>query len=194
MFFVSITYLQGSVNAGGGTDRHASGGFTRAAAQTRPGSSGRPTHTNRLPIEFRRGRCPHRPGGTSPQNIRRAACPHAAARHTRRVPLSGQPAQAQSASRMEMQRLCESKARNLHSAAVAWLKGTDAGGTSAAERIPKPWFWRRSFLPFFRRRKKGRRGRHKNRWHTRVPSYRTFVVQGLRALPGVQLLSAERAG
>ena len=27
-------------------------------------------------------------------------------------------------------------------------------------RIPKPWFWRRSFLPFFRRRKKGSRRRH----------------------------------
>ena len=129
--------------------------------QAWPGSSGRPTPTNRLPIDFRWGRCPHRPGGTSPQNIRRAACPHAAARHTRRVPLSDQPAQAQNASRMETQRRYESKARNLHCAAVAWLKGTDAGGTSAAERIPKPWFWRRSFLPFFRRRKKGSRRRQR---------------------------------
>ena len=37
---------------------------------------------------------------------------------------------------------------------------TDTISTSAAERIPKPWFWRRSFLPFFRRRKKGSRRRH----------------------------------
>ena len=71
---------------------------------------------------------------------------------------------------METQRLCESKVRNLHSAAVAWLKGTDAGGTSAAERIPKPWFWRRSFLPFFRRRKKGSRRRHgRTRWYYGLP-------------------------
>ena len=39
-------------------------------------------------------------------------------------------------------------------------EGTDTISTSAAERIPKPWFWRRSFLPFFRRRKKGSRRRH----------------------------------
>ena len=38
-------------------------------------------------------------------------------------------------------------------------EGTDTISTSAAERIPKPWFWRRSFLPFFRRRKKGSRRR-----------------------------------
>ena len=42
----------------------------------------------------------------------------------------------------------------------AWQKETGTDGTSAAERISKPWFWRRSFLPFFRRRKKGSRRRH----------------------------------
>ena len=42
----------------------------------------------------------------------------------------------------------------------AGQEGTDTISTSAAERIPKPWFWRRSFLPFFRRRKKGSRRRH----------------------------------
>ena len=41
----------------------------------RTGSSGRPTPTRRLPVKSRRGRCPHRPGGTSPQKIRRAASP-----------------------------------------------------------------------------------------------------------------------
>ena len=48
--------------------------------QVRCGSSGRPTPTRRLPVKSHRGRCPHRPGGTSPQNIRRARCPHRAAR------------------------------------------------------------------------------------------------------------------
>ena len=42
----------------------------------------------------------------------------------------------------------------------AGQEGTDTISTSAAERIPKPWFWRRSFLPFFRRRKKGSRRRY----------------------------------
>ncbi len=50
-------------------------------------------------------------------------------------------------------------------------KGTDAGSTSPAERISKPWFWRRSFLPFFRCRKKGSRRRH-------------LQAQGVRCKPG----------
>ena len=40
-------------------------------------------------------------------------------------------------------------------------KRTDAGSAPPAERIPKPWFWRRSFLPFFRCRKKGSRRRQR---------------------------------
>ena len=47
----------------------------------------------------------------------------------------------------------------------AGQEGTDTISTSAAERIPKPWFWRRSFLPFFRRRKKGSRRRHDAGYH-----------------------------
>ena len=34
---------------------------------------------------------------------------------------------------------------------VRVAEGAGSSSTSAAERIPKPWFWRRSFLPFFRR-------------------------------------------
>ena len=53
------------------------------------------------------------------------------------------------------------KARNeVCSFPFARRKGTDAGSTPPAGRIPKPWFWRRSFLPFFRCRKKGSRRRH----------------------------------
>ena len=42
------------------------------------------------------------------------------------------------------------------------------GDTSAAKRIPKPWFWRRSFLPFFRRRKKGSRRRQDRSREARI--------------------------
>ena len=40
---------------------------------TRPGgSSGRPTPTHRLPIDYRRGRCPHRPASVTRGAVRRA--------------------------------------------------------------------------------------------------------------------------
>ena len=49
------------------------------------------------------------------------------------------------------------------SAKFAWLESSGSCCILSAKRIPKPWFWRRSFLPFFCRRKKGSRRRHKNR-------------------------------
>ena len=62
--------------------------------------------------------------------------------------------------------------------------------TPPAKRIPKPWFWQRSFLPFFCRRKKGSRRRHKNRGAggtdapvRPAPAAQHYVGRGPRAPP-----------
>ena len=68
-----------------------------------------------------------------------------------RVRVSGQ--------RMAAQRRYESKAVNL-SARCAGQKGLHTGRIPGAERIPKPWFWRRSLGTFCRCWQKVPRGRH----------------------------------
>ena len=67
-----------------------------------------------------------------------AACPHAAARQTQRLPVS--IGQHKRVARRGVRRRDNTKARDeICLFRFAWLKGTDADGTSTAERIPKPW-------------------------------------------------------
>ena len=71
------------------------------------------------------------------------------------------PGQHKRGARRGVRRRDDAKAR--HEICVirfAGQEGTDTISTSAAERISKPWFWRRSFLSFFRCRKKGSRRRY----------------------------------
>ena len=60
---------------------------------------------------------------------------------------------------METQRPFESKAR-ICTSRFAWQKGPAQSSPRSRKGFQNRWFWRRSFLPFFRRRKKGSRGRH----------------------------------
>ena len=145
-FAMTGIFTWNAVLIGGGVwSLRPTGGRKICASPVEP--SGTPAPTNRLPVELRRGRCPHRPRGTSPQNIRRAACPHAAARHTRRVPLSDQPAQALSASRMAAQRPCESKGLILH-IPVREVRGNRRGRHLSRGKDFKTLVLAAFFLPF----------------------------------------------
>ena len=117
--------------------------FARAAAQVRFGSSGRPAPTHRLPIKSRRGRCPHRP-----------------ARQTQRFPPSRQASTS-------AERVADGDAETMRKQganfAVLSSRGwrvPDLAVSCPRKGFQNHWFWRRSFLPFFRRRKKGSRRRH----------------------------------
>ena len=111
------------------------------------GSSGRPTPTRRLPVKSRRGRCPHRPGGTSPQKIRRAACPHAAARQAQRFPPSRQASTSAERVADGDAEAIRKQGANLH-IPVRVAEGAGTVVTSVAERIPKPLVLAAFFPPF----------------------------------------------
>ena len=113
----------------------------------RTGSSGRPTPTRRLPVKSRRGRCPHRPGGTSPQKIRRAACPHAAARQAQRFPPSRQASTSAERVADGDAEAIRKQGANLH-IPVRVAEGAGTVVTSVAERIPKPLVLAAFFPPF----------------------------------------------
>ncbi len=85
-----------------------------------------------------------------------------ASRQAREYPRRAGPARARvSGQRLVMQRPCESKALQL-SVRFARQKSFHMGGTPDAERIPKPWVWRRSLDTFCRCwQKVSRRRQHK---------------------------------
>ena len=112
--------------------------FARAAAQVRLGSPGRPTPVRRLPID-----------------LRRAASPHAALRQTQRFPPSRQASTS-------AERVADGDAETMRKQganfAVLSSRGwrvPDLAVSCPRKGFQNHWFWRRSFLPFFRRRKKG---------------------------------------
>ena len=190
-FFVSISYLLGSVNAGGGTDccdqlahRLAMTGYEKISVIPRSGATWESVFLVgqgpcALP-EVRR-KANRRAGGSPPYgqwgNLRRSGAGRRGRRPLRAstvkrsvgaaahigpaapalkisvgrdvltpphgrhgaFPRPARAAQAQSASRMGTQRRCESKAQNLH-IPTRGVGRTGTDGTSAAERISKPWF------------------------------------------------------
>ena len=125
--------------------------FARAAAQVRLGSSGRPAPTHRLPIKSRVGRCPHRP-----------------ARQTQRFPPSRQASTS-------AERVADGDAETMRKqgANFAVLSSRGWSVPDLAVSCPRKgfqnhWFWRRSFLPFFRCRKKGSRRRQDRSREARI--------------------------
>ena len=105
-------------------------------------SSGRPTPVRRLPID-----------------LRRAACPHAVLRQTQRFPPSRQASTS-------AERVADGDAETMRKQganfAVLSSRGwrvPDLAVSCPRKGFQNHWFWRRSFLPFFRRRKKGSRRR-----------------------------------
>ena len=107
-------------------------------------SSGRPTPARRLPID-----------------LRRAVSPHAAPRQTQRFPPSRQASTS-------AERVADGDAETMRKQganfAVLSSRGwrvPDLAVSCPRKGCQNHWFWRRSFLPFFRRRKKGSRRRHR---------------------------------
>ena len=114
-------------------------------------SSGRPTPVCRLPID-----------------LRRAACPHAAPRQTQRFPPSRQASTS-------AERVADGDAETMRKQganfAVLSSRGwrvPDLAVSCPRKGFQNHWFWRRSFLPFFRRRKKGSRRRQDRSREVRI--------------------------
>ena len=114
-------------------------------------SSGRPTPARRLPID-----------------LRRAACPHAALRQTQRFPPSHQASTS-------AERVADGDAETMRKQGANFAVLSSRGWSVPALAVSCPrkgcqnhWFWRRSFLPFFRRRKKGSRRRQDRSREARI--------------------------
>ena len=114
-------------------------------------SSGRPTPVRRLPID-----------------LRGAASPHAAPRQTQRFPPSRQASTS-------AERVADGDAETMRKQganfAVLSSRGWIVPGLAVScprKGFQNHWFWRRSFLPFFRRRKKGSRRRQDRSWEARI--------------------------
>ena len=114
-------------------------------------SSGRPTPVRRLPID-----------------LRRAASPHAAPRQTQRFPPSRQASTS-------AERVADGDAETMRKQganfAVLSSRGwrvPDLAVSCPRKGFQNHWFWRRSFLPFFRRRKKGSRRRQDRSREVRI--------------------------
>ena len=107
-----------------------------------------PPPTHRLPIELRRGRRPRRP--TSPQFLSCTVGGDAhIAPHGRCKECLCQDGQHKRGARREIRRREYAKARHkVCTFRFAGQKGTDANGTSAAERISKPLVLAAFFPPF----------------------------------------------
>ena len=106
-------------------------------------SSGRPTPARRLPID-----------------LRRAASPHAALRQTQRFPPSRQAStSAERVADGDAETMRKQGANFAVLSSRGWIV-PDLAVSCPRKGCQNHWFWRRSFLPFFRRRKKGSRRRH----------------------------------
>ena len=137
-------------------------------------SSGRPTPARRLPID-----------------LRRAACPHAAPRQTQRFPPSRQASTS-------AERVADGDAETMRmqgaNFAVLSSRGwrvPDLAVSCPRKGFQNHWFWRRSFLPFFRRRKKGSRRRQDRSREVRIATASvrtgfamTWFLHEVRRKPG----------
>ena len=97
-----------------------------------------------------------------PIDLRRAASPHAALRQTQRFPPSHQASTS-------AERVADGDAETMRKQGANFAELSSRGWSVPDLAVSCPrkgfqnhWFWRRSFLPFFCRRKKGSRRRHKN--------------------------------
>ena len=114
-----------------------------------------------------------RPGGQPLRavcrlDLRRAACPHAALRQTQRFPPSRQASTS-------AERVADGDAETMRKQganfAVLSSRGwrvPDLAVSCPRKGFQNHWFWRRSFLPFFRRRKKGSRRRQDRSREVRI--------------------------
>ena len=141
-------------------------------------SSGRPTPVRRLPID-----------------LRGAACPHAALRQAQRLPPSRQ---ASTSAERVADGDAETMRKQCANFAVLSSRGwrvPDLAVSCPRKGFQNHWFWRRSFLPFFRRRKKGSRRRQDRSREARIATgaVRPRNDMGFCMRCGASLVWADRA-
>ena len=104
----------------------------------------------------------------APIDLRRAASPHAALRQTQRFPPSRQAStSAERVADGDAETMRKQGANSAVLSSRGWIV-PDLAVSCPRKGFQNHWFWRRSFFPFFRRRKKGSRRRQDRSREVRI--------------------------